>query len=176
MTGLFPGSFLQTSPGSQVDFAFPQSPLNFSFIREQSLINRNCEQSPSCDLLRAIDEFNHGDWFDCHETLEELWKKEGGEVRGFYQGILQVAVALHHWREGNFEGAMSLLARGAAHLRGVSPVCQGVDVSGFVADTDRMREVLASLGQAHMSALDERLIPLLRLVRLPNAGKQGSSV
>jgi hypothetical protein len=68
------------------------------------------------------------------------------------------------------------LARGAAHLRRVSPVCQGVDVSGFVADTDRMREVLASLGQAHMSALDVRLIPLLRLVRLPNAGKQGSSV
>jgi predicted metal-dependent hydrolase len=176
MSESFPGSYLRQALETQVDFAVPQSPAQFSLIWEKSLIMRNCEQCPSGELLRAIDEFNRADWFDCHETLEGLWKEEVGEVRDFYQGILQVAVALHHWRGGNFKGAISLLTRGAAYLRRVRPVCQGVDVSGFITDTDRMREVLASLGQARMSALDERLIPLLRLVRLPNAGKQGSSV
>jgi len=134
-------------------------------------MTRHCEQSPPGELLRAIDEFNRGDWFDSHETLEDLWAGEVGEMRDFYQGILQVAVALHHWRGGNFKGAVSLLARGSEYLRRVRPVCQGVDVSGFVAAADRMREDLTALGAERMSVLDHSLIPRLRLARLPKAGK-----
>ena len=68
----------------------------------------NCTQSPSGELLQAFGEFNRGDWFDCHETLEELWVGSVGEIRDFYQGMLQIAVALHHWRGGNYAGAVLL--------------------------------------------------------------------
>jgi predicted metal-dependent hydrolase len=103
-------------------------------------MTRHCEQSPPGNCFRAIDEFNRGDWFDCHETLK-ICGQAGWRDAGFYQGILQVAVALHHWRGGNFKGAVSLLARGAAYLRRVRPVCQRVDVSRFVAAADRMRRL-----------------------------------
>lgn len=73
-----------------------------------------CEQSISGKLLQALGEFNRGDWFECHETLEDLWIGSEGEIRDFYQGALQLAVALHHWRNGNFGGAMSLLKGGQA--------------------------------------------------------------
>ncbi len=124
---------------------------------------RHCDDMPPEELLRAIDEFNRGAWFDCHETLEDLWAGEALEMRDFYQGVLQVAVALHHWREGNFNGALLLLERGAKCLRRVRPVCQGVDVDGLIDAADRLREVLTNLGAHRMAELDQTFIPKLRL-------------
>lgn len=75
---------------------------------------RHCEESPPGLLLLAIRQFNVGQWYECHETLEELWIGEMGEVRDFFQGVLQIAVALHHWRNGNYGGAFSLLNGGSS--------------------------------------------------------------
>lgn len=124
---------------------------------------RQCSDAPSDELTRAIGEFNRGDWFDCHETLEDLWVGEEGEMRDFYQGILQVAAALHHWREGNFGGAMRLLEGGGKLLRRVRPLCQGLDTAGLAVAADRLREELTRLGPRRMAELDRELIPVLRL-------------
>jgi len=134
---------------------------------------RQCDESPTGELLQAIGEFNRGDWFECHETLEDLWVGEEGEARYFYQGVLQVAVALHHWRGGNFGGAVSLLKSGSEYLRRVRPVCQRVDVAGLIAATDRLRVALSALGPARMSELDPACIPLLRLAPSPVEDKAG---
>ncbi|HEY6871919.1 MAG TPA: DUF309 domain-containing protein [Geobacteraceae bacterium] len=124
---------------------------------------RQCDESPPEELLRAIGEFNRGDWFGCHETLEDLWVGEEGEMRDFYQGFLQMTVALHHWREGNFGGALRLLEGGAKYLRRVRPLCQGVDAAGLAISADRLREALIRLGPARMAELDQGLIPFLAL-------------
>ncbi len=92
---------------------------------------RFCSDLPPAELLQGIDQFNAGDWFACHETLEELWAGEQGDARHLYQGILQVAVALHLWREGNFRGAMVLLGSAEELLRCVETVCQGVYVAAL---------------------------------------------
>ena len=46
----------------------------------------DCSSSPSGEILRAFGEFNRGDWYDCHETLEDLWIGSEDELRWFYQG------------------------------------------------------------------------------------------
>lgn len=125
---------------------------------------RYCDEEPPQELFRAIMQFNGGHWFECHETLEELWVGEVGEMRDFYQGILQIAVALHHWRNGNFGGAQGLLEGGTGYLRRVTDVCQGVDVAGLIADAERVRGALAALGPEHMADLDPSLLPRLRLI------------
>ncbi len=124
----------------------------------------SCDDAPPEGLLRAIGEFNRGDWFDCHETLEELWAGEQGEMRDFYQGLLQVAVALHHWRNGNLKGALFLLKEGAKRLRHVRPVCREVDADGLAGAAERLLEALTTLGPERMEELDYSLIPKLRLV------------
>jgi predicted metal-dependent hydrolase len=123
-----------------------------------------CTDSPPGQLLQAIREFNQGEWFECHETVEDLWIGEGGEVRDFYQGIIQVAVALHHWRNGNFGGAISLLKGGTGYLRQVSGPCQWVDVETLIADADSMRVALESCGCERMHELDKKLIPTIKTV------------
>lgn len=125
--------------------------------------NNNCSCSPSGELLQAFGEFNRGDWFDCHETLEELWVGSEFEIRWFYQGLLQVAVALHHWRNGNYGGAVSLLTSGTNYLRRVNPVCQRIEVAALTAAADDCKEELIRLGPARMAELPVALIPKLRL-------------
>jgi predicted metal-dependent hydrolase len=125
---------------------------------------RSCEESPPRQLLDAIGQFNRREWFECHETLEDLWVGETGEVRDFYQGVLQVAVALHHWRNGNFGGAVSLLKGGAGYLSRVSPACQWVDVAALIAAAHKMREALTELGPERMAELDPSLVPRVEVV------------
>jgi len=127
-------------------------------------MNRQCNESPPGQLLQGIREFNKREWFECHETLEDLWIGETGEVRDFYQGLIQIAVALHHWRNGNFGGAVSLLKGGAVYLGHVAGQCQWVDVAALIADADRMRVALEELGKERMDALDQALIPLIKTV------------
>src|SRR6266852_9205226 len=57
---------------------------------------------------QGIDLFNEGRFFECHEAWEEIWKRSDGEVKRFYQGLIQAAVAILHAQRGNLEGARSL--------------------------------------------------------------------
>lgn len=125
---------------------------------------RNCDESPPGRLLLAIRQFNAGQWYECHETLEDLWIGEEGEAREFFQGTLQIAVALHHWRNGNFGGAVSLLHGGAERLGHVSDSCMWVDVFRLIADANRMREALEGVGRERMHEVDPSCIPRLRTV------------
>ena len=130
---------------------------------------KQCTDTPPGQLLKGIREFNSREWFECHETVEDLWIGESGEVRDFYQGIIQIAVAIHHWRNENFGGAVSLLKGGAGYLRKVSGPCQWVDVDALIADADTMRSALEELGSDRMQELDSRLIPLIKTVSSDNS-------
>lgn len=123
----------------------------------------DCRQAPPEQLIQGIGEFNAGDWFACHETLEDLWVGAPWGVRDLYQGILQVGVALHHWREGNYRGAVLLLQTGVKLLRHVAPVCQTVDVAGLIEESERLRKELERLGPERMAELDRELVPLVKL-------------
>jgi uncharacterized protein len=56
----------------------------------------------------GIDLFNEGRFFECHEAWEEIWKRSDGELKLFYQGLIQAAVAILHAQRGNLDGARSL--------------------------------------------------------------------
>ncbi|TLS35643.1 DUF309 domain-containing protein [Pseudalkalibacillus caeni] len=60
----------------------------------------------------------HGqrDYFECHEVLEEHWKREEPENRNkHWVGLIQLAVALYHQRRQNWRGAERMM-RSALHL------------------------------------------------------------
>jgi hypothetical protein len=120
-------------------------------------------ETPPIDLLRAIEEFNRGDWFACHETLEDLWRDADGETRDFYQGLIKIAAALHHWRNGNFVGAVRLLDRGRSLLCYVCPTCLGVSLLPFVSAVETLHKALTELGPERMGELPRDLIPTLAI-------------
>jgi len=101
------------------------------------------------ELPIAIRQFNRGEYFACHETLEELWLAEGGRVRLLYQGILMIGVGLHLLQRRNLKGAVGLLERGSRQLQGFAPGCLGIDVQRLVRES---AEVLRQLDSAGLEA------------------------
>ena len=60
---------------------------------------------------KGVAEFNAGHYFECHDTLEDMWTGVRGPSRDFFQGLIQVSVAFYHLTGGNLPGAESMLRR-----------------------------------------------------------------
>jgi predicted metal-dependent hydrolase len=67
-------------------------------------------------LRQAVELFNSGAWYECHDSLEEIWHETQGPMRPVLQGILQIAVAHLHLERGNRRGATVLLGEGVGRL------------------------------------------------------------
>ena len=113
-----------------------------------------CDEAAPPELIRGIEQINAAEFFEQHETLELLWRDTRTPVRGLYHGILQVGVGLHHWRNGNFHGASTLLEEGIERLRPFAPRCQGVEVDTLIADATAALERLIALGAEGMRRVD----------------------
>jgi predicted metal-dependent hydrolase len=85
------------------------------------------ELMPS-EFWQGIEQFNSGQFYACHDTLEALWIEATEPEKTFYQGILQIAVALYHLGNRNLRGAMILLGEGSNRLRRYPSVFAGIDV------------------------------------------------
>lgn len=123
-------------------------------------------QLPPPELLRVgVAQFNRGEYFAQHETLETLWRAERDDVRYLYQGILLVGVGMYHLVErGNYHGAVSKLETGPRLLRWFRPTCQGIDVDALIAAAERVRDAIVALGPTRLAELDPTLWPRVRWV------------
>jgi hypothetical protein len=68
------------------------------------------------EFLRGIELFNQARFFDAHEVLEDVWRAAPQPEKKFLQGLIQVAVALHHHGRRNSVGARSVLKRAFRNL------------------------------------------------------------
>jgi predicted metal-dependent hydrolase len=125
----------------------------------------SCDEPPPPLLLEGIAQFNRGEFFEQHETLELLWRDTNAPVRGLYHGILQIGVGFHHWRRGNFHGASVLLEEGIDRLQAFTPTCQTVDVAALIADASSARGRLLGLGPERMNEFDLASAPRVRFAR-----------
>jgi len=79
----------------------------------------------------GIELFNLGKYYDCHEVLEDVWREAPVPEKKFLQGLIQVAVGLHHYSTGNVIGARSLIARGHGNLCRYGERHGGIDLASF---------------------------------------------
>ena len=84
-------------------------------------------------FAKGVSQFNDRLFFECHETLEDVWAGIRGPSRGFIQGLIQAAVAFHHLGNGNRAGARTLLRRAIARLDRYPGRYGGVDLAPFRA-------------------------------------------
>jgi predicted metal-dependent hydrolase len=92
------------------------------------------------------------DYFECHEVMEELWLEEGRSL--LYQGLLQVAVGLYHYRNGNVSGAMKLFTAALEKLEGRQAELMGIDLGRLVADSKRYLSQLERLEEEPFAFYD----------------------
>ena len=116
------------------------------------------EEVPSL-VLKGIEEFNRGEFFECHEYLEEAWMQESRRVRFLYQGILQVGVGFYHQQNSNWRGATGLLRNGMVRLREFEPETLGVDVTKLIRECELCLGELEELGRERVREFDQSKVP-----------------
>jgi predicted metal-dependent hydrolase len=111
-----------------------RDPGGHSFGRELAPISIDEASWASNDSYRyAIDLFNAGYYWECHEALEPLWHGVGrdGAVGRFVQGLIQAAAALLKATTNKPQPARTLAAAAAAKLHAGDAVMLGVDAHGL---------------------------------------------
>ena len=88
---------------------------------------------------KAIDQFNREEFFECHETLEDCWRVEAdAEHKNLMQGIIHLAVAFFHHRNGNAIGYQRQMEKGLRKLKyarlEIFEEVLNVNVSGFIKE------------------------------------------
>jgi hypothetical protein len=110
-------------------------------------------------VIKGIEEFNNGEFYECHEYLEEAWMQEPRRVRFLYQGILQVGVGFYHQQNGNWRGATGLLRNGTVRLKEFEPETLGIDVARLVGECERCLRELEELGHERVGEFDRSGVP-----------------
>jgi hypothetical protein len=123
-----------------------------------------CDGQPPAELLKGIHEFNAGELFEQHETLELLWRATESDIRYLYQGILLIGVGFYHQEQGNYHGAQAKLAAGIEMLEWFRPACQTVDVDDLIARTRVCLEQIRALGRDRLGEFDRSLVPRVKLL------------
>lgn len=109
---------------------------------------------------RGLSELEDRRFFECHDTLEEVWRGSRGEERAFLQGLIQLSVGCYHLQDGNLRGAASQLSKALDNLEDYPPRYLGVEVGALRGELRRLSALLE--GGAPREALLDALPSLRR--------------
>ncbi len=114
----------------------------------------SCDESPPDLFYVGLEQFNRGEYFEQHESLEEIWLLEARDIRYLYQGILKIGVGLYKLRLGNYRGTVNHLNGGMDYLRPFGEECLGVDLGRLVREAAAVRERVVELGPEGIERFD----------------------
>ena len=107
--------------------------------------------NPPPELRHAVEQFNRGEFWECHETLEDVWRETPYPFRLFYHAVIKTAVGFHHLSVHNRHGARVKLRDGVELLGLFQPEWMGVRTDLLLTDTTEW----LSLVEAPAVAWDE---------------------
>ncbi|WP_017315503.1 DUF309 domain-containing protein [Mastigocladopsis repens] len=123
------------------------------------------------EFWQGVEQFNAGQFYACHDTLEALWIEATEPEKTFYQGILQIAVALYHLSNHNLRGAMILLGEGSNRLRRYPSEYGGIDVDELLNQSAALLTALQQTEPEKIAALNlgqDEALPLPRIIQVNN--------
>ena len=108
--------------------------------------------------------FNQCDFFEAHEVWENLWSDATGPEHRFYQALIQAAVALYHFGNGNVRGATKLYHSSRAYMEPYGSPHLGLDVASFWQQMERCFAAILAQDEPNRSIRpDAALIPVITL-------------
>ncbi len=82
--------------------------------------------------------FNEQRFWECHEALEQIWRRESGQEREILQGIILTAAALVHYQRGRDQVSLSVFKRAYEKLRKYSGLYFGIDINYMKSSMKKM--------------------------------------
>lgn len=140
------------------------------FARHARVLDRQtvidtCGEALSDLAVEGIKRFNQGEYYPCHDYLEEAWMADQGPGRDLYRSILQIAISYYQIERGNYRGAVKMLLRVRQWLDPLPDVCRGVNVARLREDVERVYAALTAAGPEGTAEVDRSLFRPVELVQ-----------
>ena len=91
--------------------------------------------------LQGIEEFNAGQFFEAHDTWEEVWRLTLNKQREqFYRALIQSAVTLELLRRGRAVGVRQVFVTCQELFQSLPPVYMGLDIPAHIENVRRAIE------------------------------------
>jgi hypothetical protein len=107
----------------------------------------------------GIELFNRGEFYDCHEVLEEVWTPTRQPERWFLQSLIHFAVGFYHHQRGNKAGASRQLRKGLRKIAEYLPEWGGVRTGAIESEARRCLEIIEHDGRIEAFPKIERCGP-----------------
>ncbi len=133
----------------------------------------SCDEIPPELFYIGLEQFNRGEYYEQHESLEEIWIADQRPLRRLYQGILKIGVGFYKLRLGNYRGTVNHIAGGVAYLERFGDTCLGVDIALLIRESSEVRERVIELGPDRMGEFDIEMLPRVHYSR-PDKQKHGA--
>lgn len=109
------------------------------------------------EFWQGVEQFNQQEFYACHDTLEAIWINAPPSDKNFFQGILQIAVALYHLGNLNWRGAVILMGEGISRLSNYPANYGEIDVEQLIDETATLLKHLQVEGAEQVSAIADQL-------------------
>lgn len=95
-------------------------------------------------LARGLAQIANGEYFEAHESLEDVWRAADPAEKDFFQGLVHVAVAWYQAGRGNRTGCERQLEKAARRLAPFAPEHRGVGVELLLISVAQARRTVAT--------------------------------
>ena len=101
--------------------------------------------------------YRSGEYFEAHESWEDMWSEYYLVDRRFIQGLIQLSVSFVHMENGNIKGAKSLLNKSIEKFVEFKGVHRGIEVNNLLDQINRVSDAYENLISG--DSFDWKIIP-----------------
>lgn len=105
-------------------------------------------------LTEFIELFNSKSFFEAHEVLEDLWLESEGEIKDFYKGLIQCAVAFVHLQRRNLRGARKVFGTSSRYLQRYLPEYEEINTEKLLNDFVEFFDTIVGQAESRGEAPD----------------------
>ncbi|MCB9007373.1 MAG: DUF309 domain-containing protein [Ardenticatenaceae bacterium] len=143
---------------SRFTAAMPDLLQKYARLPDREALAKSCAEPLAALAKEGILLFNQGEYYKCHDALEEAWRQDQSPARELYRGILQAGIAYFQIERGNYRGAVKMLLRLRQWLDPLPPVCRGVNVARLRENAALVQTMVTELGPARLGEFDTAVI------------------
>ncbi len=107
----------------------------------------------------ALKQFNEQFYFECHDTLEDIWMDVPVGEKPFFRGLLHITVGLYHFENENYKGALSQLNKAEKALVPFFPDYHGVRLKKLIEELEPFHRLALQKSAGEITHLGKPVFP-----------------
>ncbi len=136
--------------------SLPEMIQKYAHRVDDEALAKDCLGDLDARASKGIEQFNRGEFYEAHESLETAWMEDSSVGRNLYRAILQVSVAYYQIQQDNYPGAVKMFLRLRGWINSLPDVCKSVDVAKLRKDAYAVYERVLARGPEGLNEFDQQ--------------------